>query len=146
LGCSPTSCLSAQQVYGATPGADQIGLYGIPICRPLAARFVPRRAPPARPHAFGPAHVGQQFFFSFSVFLLLSLFLLFFLFSFSFFVSFSFFGFSFSFRILYFCSNSKIVHILNFIKILKNVHISIFFQTCKLFIFRIFSYMKNVHI
>jgi hypothetical protein len=47
---------------------------------------------------------------------------------------------------LYFCSNLNIVHILIFLHILKIICISIFVQTWKLFIFRICSYIKNVHI
>jgi hypothetical protein len=81
-----TAHSSTQSVVGSDRNrAKQIiaDSYEIPICRPLAARFAPRRAPPTHPGAFGPAHVGQRFF-SFSVFLLFFFFL--FLFSFSFLV------------------------------------------------------------
>jgi hypothetical protein len=107
---------------------------------PVSGAFRPAPRTPCAPARIwaGPCWSANFFFCLSSLFSFSSLFL----FSFSF----SFFGFSFSFRILYFCSNSKIVHILNFIQILKNVHISFFVQTCKLFIFRICSYMKNVHI
>jgi hypothetical protein len=53
---------------------------------------------------------------------------------------------SFFVQILYFCSKSKIVHILNFIHILKIVKISIFVQTWKLFISKKCSYMKFIYI
>jgi hypothetical protein len=75
---------------------------GIPICRPLALRFVPHRVPLGTRAHLGLAHIDQRFvFFLFSLLCFSTAFLLFF---FSLFFV----------QNLYFCSNLKIVHISNF--------------------------------
>jgi hypothetical protein len=95
----------------------------IPICRPLAACFAPRRRTPTHPSEFGPGPCWSAnfiFIFYFFVFLV-------------FFFSFSYFFF---FWFLFFCSDfcifvqiRKLFIFLNFIHILKFFHVLIFVQT-----------------
>jgi hypothetical protein len=107
-------------------GRPTVNIGGIPISRPRAARIGARRAPPRTQANFGPGPCWPAnflflfFFFLFSVFLLFSLFPLFLFFFFRFLL----------FRFLYFCLNSKIVHIFELYSyFLEIVHILIFVQT-----------------
>jgi hypothetical protein len=96
-------------------------LSGIPICRPSAARFAPRRAPPTHPGVFRPGP-SANFLFHFPFFFFLSFF------SFVFFFSFSFLGFSFLFRFCIFVQIRNFPYF-EFYSYFENCSYLIFVQT-----------------